>query len=104
MTDQRRGERVAPLYFYELMCTFLAFAVRGSYRSLLISDDTPDFARSEGSSLLSNDLADGIVQCLVVSAHLVLCGTIDHFIVAALNDKRPMGLRLHCRGVLCAAL
>ena len=38
-----------------------------------LSDNTPDFAFSEGANLLLNVLADGIVQCLVVGAHLVLC-------------------------------
>ena len=43
---------------------------------MLISDYTPDFARSEGASLFPNVLADGIVQCLVARAHLVICGAI----------------------------
>ena len=60
------------VFFFELVCmsvcTSLAFTVRGSYRSQLISDDTRDFAHCEGSNLFSNDLADGTAQFLVVSA------------------------------------
>ena len=44
---------------------------------LMIRDYTSNFAGSKGAGLFPKDLANGIVQSLVVSAHFfVICGMI----------------------------